>query len=67
MAPIPEFLNQYIIKSKEKLNKSNYKIFCKACVEALGEDKGKQNCFPNKTDRVILHLKRCENFNNKTT
>ncbi|CAG8720051.1 4426_t:CDS:1, partial [Racocetra fulgida] len=56
--PIPTLLDQYIIKTKEKLNKWNYKFYCKACVEKLGEDEEQKSCFSNKTDRIIQHLKK---------
>ena len=59
-------LDKYIIKTKEKLNKSNLKVYCKACIEILGQDEGKKIFFPNKTDRIILHLKKCANFAQKT-
>lgn len=66
MPPLPEILNDYIIKTKEKLNQSNLKTYCKCCIEALGEE-GKRTCFPNKTDRIVLHLKKCTYFSAKTT
>jgi len=67
MPPLPEILNDYIIKSKEKLNQSNLKTYCKCCIEALGEEEGGKNFFPNKKDRIILHLKKCSHFFAKTT
>ena len=54
---ISDILNEYIIKSKERLNASNVKTYCKCCVEALGEEEGKKIFFPNKTDRILIHLK----------
>jgi hypothetical protein len=33
----------------------------------LGEEEGKKKCFPNKKDRIILHLKKCPHFVAKTT
>ncbi|CAG8690816.1 14509_t:CDS:2 [Rhizophagus irregularis] len=48
MPPISELLNDYIIKTKEKLNQR--------------EEEGKQICFPNKTDRIVQHLKKCTHF-----
>ena len=62
MPPISDLLNDYIIKTKEKLNQSNLKTYCKCCIDVLGEEKGKQICFPNKTDRIIQHLKKCTHF-----
>ena len=44
---ISDILNEYIIKSKERLNASNVKTYCKCCVEALGEEEGKKFFFPN--------------------
>jgi len=67
MPPLPILLDQYIIKTKEKINKSNLKVYCKAYIEVLGEYEGKKNFFPNKTDRIILHLKKCIHFAKKTT
>ena len=66
MPPLPAILNDYIIKTKEKLNQSNLKTYCKCCIEVLGEE-GKRTCFPNKTDRIVLHLKKCSYFSAKTT
>lgn len=67
MPPISDILNEYIIKTKEKLNTSNVKTYCKCCIESLGEEEGKKIFFPNKTDRVLLHLKKCPHFIEKTT
>lgn len=67
MPPLPKILNDYIIRDKEKLNQSNLKTYCKCCIEALGEEEGKKICFPNKTDRIIFHLKKCSHFSEKTT
>lgn len=67
MPPLPAILNDYIIKTKEKLNQSNLKTYCRCCIEALGEEVGRRNCFPNKTDRIVLHLKKCSYFSAKTT
>ena len=67
MPPISEILNEYIIKSKDKLNASNIKTYCKCCIESLGEEEGKKIFFPNKTDRILLHLKKCTHFIEKTT
>ncbi|CAB4445691.1 unnamed protein product [Rhizophagus irregularis] len=36
--PLPAILNDYIIKTKEKLNQSNLKTYCRCCIEALGEE-----------------------------
>ncbi|KAF0534961.1 hypothetical protein F8M41_009753 [Gigaspora margarita] len=65
--PLPLLLENHIIKSTERFSKSNIKVYCKACVEVLGENEGKKNCFPNKTDRIIQHLKKCVHFTNKMT
>ena len=62
MPPLPDILNEFIIKTKEKLNSSNLKVLCKCCIEALGEEEGGKNFFPNKKDRIILHLKKCTHF-----
>ncbi|CAG8789027.1 19699_t:CDS:1, partial [Racocetra fulgida] len=58
MPILPSLLNKYIIKSNIKLNQSNYKTFCKYCVEVLGEEEGKKNYFPNKKYRILQHLKK---------
>lgn len=67
MPTLSELLNEYIIKSKERINQSNLKTYCKSCVEALGEEEGKKKFFPNKTDRIIQHLKKCTHFFEATT
>lgn len=67
MPPLPEILSDYIIKTKEKLNSSNLKTYCKCCIEVLGEEEGKTNFFPNKKDRIVFHLKKCSHFFAKTT
>ncbi|CAG8490364.1 17331_t:CDS:1, partial [Racocetra fulgida] len=65
--PLSTLLDEHIIKTKEKLNNWNYKFYCKACIEKLGEDEGKKTSFPNKTDRIVQHLKKCNYFIEKTT
>src|SRR4051812_32095135 len=65
--PLPSILNKYIVRSEIKLNKSNFKIFCKPCIEELEEDEGKKIFFPNKKDRIIVHLKKCSHFVATTT
>src|SRR6266498_3211665 len=60
-------LEDYIVKTKEKLNQSNLKTYCKSFIEILGKKEGKKNFFPNKTNRILLHLKKCTNFIAKTT
>jgi hypothetical protein len=67
MPTLPNSLNDYIIKTKERLNQSNLKTYCKCCIEALGEEEGKKIFFPNKTDRIIQHLKKCTHFFTLTT
>lgn len=62
MPQLSRILDEFIIKSKEKLNQSNLKTYCKCCIEALGEEEGKKACFPNKTDRILQHLKKCKYF-----
>ena len=37
-----DILNEYIIKSKDKLNASNFKTYYKCCIE--GEVERKKNC-----------------------
>ena len=56
MPQLPNMLDEFIIKTKEKLNQSNLRTYCKCCIEALGEEEGKKNIFPNKTDRVTLYF-----------
>jgi len=67
MPQLPSILDEFIIKTKEKLNQSNFKTYCKCCIGALGEEKGKLIFFPNKTDRIILHLKKCSYFLEEAT
>ncbi|KAF0524684.1 hypothetical protein F8M41_015062 [Gigaspora margarita] len=60
--PLSILLESHIIKSNEKLSKSNIKVFCKACVEVLGAEAGKKITLSNKMDRIIQHLKKCVHF-----
>ncbi|CAB4424904.1 unnamed protein product [Rhizophagus irregularis] len=64
--PLPSILTKYIVRTEEKVNKSNLKTFCKACIEVLGEEEGRKISFPNKTDRIVQHLKKCSHFFTKT-
>ncbi|CAB4422701.1 unnamed protein product [Rhizophagus irregularis] len=66
MPPLPSLLNQYIVRTDIKVNKSNLKTFCKPCIEVLGEEEGQKISFPNKKDRIIQHFKKCDNFFAKT-
>ncbi|CAG8704781.1 23948_t:CDS:2, partial [Cetraspora pellucida] len=66
MLLIPELLERYIIKTKEKINKSNHKVYCKACINVLGDD-GMEVFVSNKMDRIIVHLKKCIHFTGQTT
>lgn len=66
--PLSILLTRHIIKSTERFSKSNVKVYCKACVEVLGEEEGKKKtCLPNKTDRIVQHLKSCAHFVGRTT
>jgi hypothetical protein len=67
MSQLPSILDEFIIKTKEKLNQSNFKTYCRCCIGALGEEKGKKIFFPNKTDRIIQHLKKCSYFIEEAT
>jgi len=62
MPTLSDLLNDYIVKTKERLNQSNLKTYCKCCIDALGEEEGKKTHFPNKTDRIVQHLKKCTHF-----
>ncbi|RHZ57353.1 hypothetical protein Glove_390g69 [Diversispora epigaea] len=42
MAPLPAVIEEFIIKTNEKLNKNNLKVYCKPCVKVLGEIEGKK-------------------------
>ena len=64
---LSSILSKFIVKSDTKLNKSNFKTYCKSCIEELGEEDGKKKFFPNKKDRIILHFKKCPHFVTKTT
>ncbi|CAG8523816.1 6114_t:CDS:2, partial [Cetraspora pellucida] len=66
MSPIPDLLEQDIIKTKEKINKSNHKVYCKAYINILGDD-GMEVFVLNKMDRIIAHLKKCTYFIEQTT
>lgn len=65
--PLPNILEELIIRTKDKLNQSNLKTYCKCCIDALGEVEGKKVCFPNKTDRILQHLKKCKHFQENAT
>ena len=65
--PLNQLLLQHIIRSEEKINKSNLKTFCKACIEELGDEEGHRKWFPNKQDKIIQHFKKCPNFLSKTS
>ena len=65
--PLPNILEEFIIRTKDKLNQSNLKTYCKCCIDALGEIEGKKVCFPNKTDRILQHLKKCKHFQENAT
>ncbi len=67
MPQLPNMLDEFIIKTKEKLNQSNLRTYCKCCIEALGEEEGKKHVFPNKTDRILKHLEKCTYFLEKAT
>src|SRR4051812_8242811 len=45
-------LTPHIIRTEIKINKSNFKTYCKACIEELGEEEGGKTWFPNKRDRI---------------
>ena len=62
MPTLSDLLNDYIVKTKERLNQSNLKTYCKCCIDALGEEEGKKTHFPNKTDRIVQHLKKWTDF-----
>ncbi|PKY26436.1 hypothetical protein RhiirB3_389551 [Rhizophagus irregularis] len=38
--PFLSILTKYIVKTEEKVNKSNLKTFCKVCIEVLGKEEG---------------------------
>lgn len=67
MSPLPSILDEFIVKTNEKLNKSNIKVYCKPCMKVLGDEEGAKKWFPNKKDRIVAHLKKCANFIAETT
>jgi len=67
MPPLPSILDDYIIKTDEKINKNNVKVYCKPCIKILGKTEGSKNFFPNKKDRIIAHFKKCAHFATETT
>ena|SRR5579863_1664087 len=67
MPPLPAILDNYIIKTDEKINKFNVKVYCKPCIKILGETEGHKCYFPNKKDRIIAHFKKCAHFATETT
>ena len=66
MPPLPTILEKYIIKTNEKINKHNTKVYCKSCINEFGQTEGLKNFFPDKTDWIISHLKKCPHFVKKT-
>ncbi|EXX64454.1 hypothetical protein RirG_133580 [Rhizophagus irregularis DAOM 197198w] len=66
MPPLPTLINQYIVRTDIKVNKSNVQTFCKPCIEELREEEGCKIWFPNKKDRIIQYFKKCSNFFTKT-
>ena len=40
--PLHVLLTKYIIRTEEKVNKSNLKTYCKSCIEELGEEEGRK-------------------------
>ncbi len=64
--PLHVLLTKYIVRTEEKVNKSNLKTYCKSYIEELGEEEGYKTWFPNKTDRIIQYLKKCSHFLVKT-
>ncbi|RHZ53183.1 hypothetical protein Glove_449g11 [Diversispora epigaea] len=65
--PLPVTIEEFIIKTNKKINKSNYKVYCKPCVKVLGEIEGKKISFLNKKNRLIIYFKKCIHFFNETT
>jgi hypothetical protein len=53
------------VRTDVKINKSNYQIFCRFCIEELKEKEGRNLWFLNKKDLIIQHLKKCSNFLDK--
>jgi hypothetical protein len=43
--PLSPLLAQYIVRTEEKVNKSNLKVFCKLCIEELGKEEGRKISF----------------------
>ena len=66
MRSLPSLITPYIIRTDIKINKSNFRTYCKPCIEVLGEEEGRKIYFPNKKDRIIYHFKKCTNFFAKT-
>ncbi len=64
---LPFILDKYIVKTNERINKSDIKIYCKSCINVLDKVEGAKKWFSNKKDRIIAHLKKCVNFVAETT
>jgi len=64
---LPSILTQYIVRTEFKVNKSNFKTYCRLCIEELEEEEGQKKFFSNKKDRIIQHFKKCPHFVTKTT
>jgi len=67
MPPLPFILDNFIVKTDERLNKSNIKLYCKPCIKVLGETEGAKKSFLNKKDRIVAYFKKCSNFFAETT
>ena len=65
--PLSSLLEKYIVRTEVKVNKCNLKTFCKPCIDVLGEEEGRKTWFPNKSDHIIQHFKKCPNFFAKIT
>ena len=52
--PLSPLITQYIVRTEEKVNKSNLKVFCKPCIEDLGEEEECKISFSNKADHMNL-------------
>ena len=59
---MPHKYINYIQLLSEKADKWRRYCICVSCKERLGYDVALLNRFPNKSERIITHLKRCSNF-----
>jgi hypothetical protein len=62
MHSLSSLITPYIVKIDIKINKSNFKTYCKSCIKVLGKEKKHKIYFPNKKNQIIYYFKKYTNF-----